>query len=53
MEDNGEETPKNINLQELKRYILAEQPRIFRFEIEWTKREGQVMQDTALLKQNI
>jgi hypothetical protein len=32
---------------------LAESPRIFRFEIEWAKREGEAYQDNALLQQNL
>jgi hypothetical protein len=36
-------------LENLKRYILAENPRIFRFEIEWAKREGMVYEDLKLL----
>lgn len=52
-EEGPEEGPKNVNLNEVKRFILSEQPRIFRFEIEWTKREGQAFQDNALLEQNI
>lgn len=37
----------------MKRFILAGNPRIFRFEIEWAKREGQVYEDMDLLKNNI
>jgi hypothetical protein len=47
------EPPKNLSLKDLKRYILAENPRIFRFEIEWAKREGLAYEDTNLLKKNI
>jgi hypothetical protein len=47
------EPPKNIALGELKRFILAENPRIFRFEIEWTKHEGNAYQDNELLRQNL
>jgi hypothetical protein len=46
-------SPNNLNLHELKRYILAESPRIFRFEIEWAKREGVALEDTDLLRNNI
>jgi hypothetical protein len=37
----------------LRRYILAESPRIFRFEIEWAKREGEAYEDKELLQNNI
>jgi len=37
----------------LHRFILAENPRIFRFEIEWTKREGNVFEDNEMLQHNI
>lgn len=37
----------------LKRYILSDNPRIFRFEIEWTLKEGQAIQDTQMLQENI
>ena len=43
------EQPKNLSLGELRRYILAESPRIFRFEIEWAKREGVAYMDNNLL----
>lgn len=47
------EPPKNIALPLLRRYILAENPRIFRFEIEWAKREGNAYEDNELLQQNL
>ena len=45
--------PKALSLPELRRYILAESPRIFRFEIECTKKEGNAFEDVNLLQQNI
>ena len=45
--------PKAPSLPELRRYILAESPRIFRFEIEWTKKEGNAFEDVNLLQQNL
>lgn len=47
------EPPKNINLADLRRFILAENPRIFRFEIEWAKNEGNAYYDNELLQQNL
>lgn len=47
------EPPKMISLPDLRRYILSESPRIFRFEIEWTKREGKAYEDNELLQQNL
>ncbi len=46
-------SPAPVNLADLRRFILAESPRIFRFEIEWAKREGLVFEDTSLLRSNI
>lgn len=42
-----------MSLNDLKRFILSDNPRIFRFEIEWTLKEGQAVQDTQMLQENI
>jgi len=39
-----------LSLNDLKRHILADNPRIFRFEIEWTLKEGSAAQDTQMLQ---
>lgn len=52
-DENIQEPPKNVSLPDLRRYILSENPRIFRFEIEWAKREGNAYEDNGLLQQNL
>ena len=42
-----------VSLPDVHRFILGESPRIFRFEIEWAKREGNAYEDQALLQQNL
>ena len=42
-----------MSLNDLKRHILADNPRIFRFEIEWALKEGQAVHDTQMLQENI
>lgn len=39
-EDNLTEPPPQLQLDKIRRNIIAENPRIMRFEIEWAKHEG-------------
>ena len=40
------EVPQQISMKDLNRYIWDEKPIIFRFEIEWIKKEGQATHDS-------
>lgn len=51
--DEGQEQPQNIDLTQLKRYILADSPRIFRFEIEWVAKDTQANYDQNIFNENI
>ena len=51
--DENMEAPQQLSMQDLNRYILNDNPRIFRFEIEWAKKEGEAVQDTQMLQQNL
>ena len=51
--DENMPEPPSLSLPDLRRYILSENPRIFRFEIEWVKREGNAYEDNGLLQQNL
>lgn len=52
-EDPNAEVPAQIQLQKIRRRIIAENPRIMRFEIEWVKQEGSSAQNAELLKKNL
>ena len=52
-EDNGMEVPPMPDLSKITRKIVAENPRIMRFEIEWNKHEGDSGFNEQLLQKNI
>ena len=51
--DQTIEPPPQPQLDRIQRRIMAEEPRIMRFEIEWAKQEGSANHNSQLLQNSI